>query len=135
MSAGSGIMHSEYNNSSSQVHLLQIWIQTQDKDIEPRYDQKTFEFKKNSMTEIVSGKTDSVLYINQDAVLTIAKYDAGNEFSYSLSNRRGAYLFMIKGNIVINNEKLSKNDAVELKESFTAVVKDECEVLIIEVEI
>jgi hypothetical protein len=135
MSAGSGITHSEYNNSSSPVHLLQIWIQTKEKDIKPRYDQKRIEFKKNSTTEIVSGQKDDTLYIHQDAILTIAKYDAGKEFSYTVGTERGVYLFVIKGNIVVNNQKLSQNDAAEIKESFAAVVKDECELLIIDVEI
>lgn len=135
MSAGSGIMHSEYNYSSKPVHLLQIWIMTKEKNISPRYDQRKFTVKKNSIQEIVSGQKGKTLYIHQDASLSIARYDSGTEFSYKVASGRGVYLFVISGEIVIDGETLTDKDAAELTSSFTVAVTKECEVVLIDVGI
>ncbi|RJQ34286.1 pirin family protein, partial [Candidatus Parcubacteria bacterium] len=70
MSAGSGIMHSEYNASANEpVKLFQIWIETKEQNIEPRYEQKNFaaKIKANEIITLVSGKVQAdTLYIHQD---------------------------------------------------------------------
>ncbi|MGV8151010.1 MAG: pirin family protein [Candidatus Woesearchaeota archaeon] len=134
MSAGSGIMHSEYNNSNSPVHLLQIWINTKEKNITPRYDQKKFPIIKNNIMEIVSGEKNDTLYIHQDAIISIAKYDSEKEFSYTIRAGRGVYLFVIVGEIVIEEEKLTNGDAAEIKSSFKALTKKNSEVLLMDVK-
>jgi redox-sensitive bicupin YhaK (pirin superfamily) len=133
MSAGSGIMHSEYNYSSFPVHLLQIWIQTKEKDIEPRYDQQKFSAKKDQIQKIVSGVENDVLYIHQDASVSIARYSSGGKFNYKINSGRGVYLFVVSGEIVIDGETLMDKDAAELTSSFTVNVTTECEVVLIDV--
>ncbi len=78
MSAGSGVTHSEFNNSQTdEVSLLQIWVFPKEKNIEPRYDQKTFnpEERKNILKTVVSpDKNSDALWINQDAYFSLGKY-------------------------------------------------------------
>ena len=127
MSAGSGIMHSEYNNSQDEVvKFLQIWIHTKERNIKPRYDQKYFEFtKKNNYFEpIVSGeKSDSLLYIHQDAYITVAKLDRGRKEKYELKNSgHGVYIFVLNGSIEIEGDILNERDAAGIYDTDTVEI-------------
>ena len=116
MSAGTGIEHSEYNNSDKKVHLLQIWIIPKKLNIKPNYEQKTIPKKFNELITIVSNEEDYIK-INQNASLSIANFNESKEIDYNLKNKNGVYIFIIKGKIKINNEILSKGDSIEIIET------------------
>ncbi len=122
MSAGSGLMHSEFNDSDTDlVNLLQIWVYPKVKNITPRYDQLTFSHsdRQNKIHEIVSPvKADNKLWINQDAYFSLADYDAGKEITYNVNlPGNGVYIFLIEGNIEAEGEKLSPRDAIQIYET------------------
>lgn len=119
MSAGSGVMHSEYNQSRSEyVNFLQIWVLPKQKNIEPRYDQRYFseEEKKNKLKLIVSpDKSDDALLINQDAFFYLGEFDGGQKVNFKPALKgEGAYFFLLNGEAEIEGEILSRRDGLGL---------------------
>jgi redox-sensitive bicupin YhaK (pirin superfamily) len=140
MSAGTGVMHSEFNPSkTNSVNLFQLWIFPKEKGIKPRYDQKTFdpELRKNKVQTVASGfKTNGELYIHQDAAISLASIENGKEIEYSLSkNGNGAFIMVVTGAIEINGEKLSLRDAIGVSDTNSITIKanSDSEILIIDV--
>lgn len=119
MSAGTGVRHSEFNNSSTDlVNFLQIWILPKERDINPRYDQKKFDLdsNKNKFITVVSpDKETTGVWINQNAYFSLAKTDKDNVLNYKLNDKEnGVYIFIIDGEISVADEVLSKRDAIGL---------------------
>jgi redox-sensitive bicupin YhaK (pirin superfamily) len=122
MSAGTGIEHSEFNHlMDGTTTLLQIWIFPDKKGHQPRYDQKYFdeEDRKNRFQLIVSpDKNNGALWINQNAFLSLSDLDEGKELVYNLhSEKNGIYLFVISGELLVEDQKLNKRDAVGIWET------------------
>ncbi|MCW8891721.1 MAG: pirin family protein [Deltaproteobacteria bacterium] len=119
MSAGSGVTHSEYNNSATQdVNFLQIWIQPRKKGIPPRYGQKMFHDSDqlNHFQTIISpATTEETVWINQNAYLSMAHIDAGRAITYNQQGENnGLYFFVIAGRVTIDSTELFKRDAMGL---------------------
>jgi redox-sensitive bicupin YhaK (pirin superfamily) len=117
MSAGTGVMHSEFNPSpDEQVNLFQLWIFPKEKNIKPRYDQKTFSVaeRKNKIQMVASGfKSNGELYIHQDAALSLADTDSGKNISYTMKRKgNGVYVLVIDGKVEISGNVLTKRDAI-----------------------
>ncbi len=140
MSAGSGIMHSEYNHSKVEpVKLLQLWIFPKERNIKPRYDQKRFGFDdlKNEIKTVASGpENNSSLYIHQNAAISIGKLEKGKELNYkNLFKDNGSYLFVLDGSINFDNVELGKRDAVGVSDydEFKFNASSDASFLIVEV--
>jgi len=140
MSAGSGVQHSEANASATDpVTLFQIWVFPKERNIKPRYDQRTFaiEDRIDQWQTIVSPKEEDVaLWINQDARFSLAKLSAGKSLSYTnafIGN--GVFLVAINGKSTVGEIELEKRDAVGIfdTESFTITAEEDSELLAIEV--
>ena len=121
MSAGSGITHSEFNPSDKEsVKLFQIWIFPKEKNIKPRYDQKSFPAseRKNRLIPAVSGfKKEGSLYIHQDAEIYLGNFEKGKKVNYQISNPvNGAYILVIDGNLKVGDEELFNRDAIGISE-------------------
>lgn len=96
MSAGSGLYHSEYNASKKdEVNFLQIWIFPKERDIEPRYDQKTYiaDERRNKFQLVVSPEKDNgSLWINQDAYFSLVNLEKGKDVSYNINKKEIVYI-------------------------------------------
>lgn len=117
MSAGSGIVHSEFNGSKDElVNLFQIWIIPNEKNVEPRYQQKSFNFekKKNDLQEIVSSiPSENSLWIHQDVSVNIGLFDRNKSYQYDLKNRNhGVFLMVIRGTLEFEGVTLKDRDAI-----------------------
>jgi redox-sensitive bicupin YhaK (pirin superfamily) len=117
MSAGTGVFHSEYNHSKTEAaNTLQIWLFPKVKNIEPRYDQKSFKdmLKINELTTLISpDKSSSTLWINQDATFSMGTFEAGQVINYDIKNEgNGVYVFLLEGSVEINGAVLNKRDAM-----------------------
>lgn len=139
MSAGSGIAHSEYNASKTDhVEFLQIWIFPKAEDIQPRYDQKTFNpnDRINTFQVVVSPDDSSAIHINQDAWLSLGKLNKGVQQKYKIKkNTNGVYVFVIEGDADINDQKLTRRDGLGIwntDELFISATAD-VEILLIDV--
>ena len=116
MSAGTGVVHSEYNHSRKDaVKFLQIWVFPKEKNIKPRYAQKTFEpaDRENKLQVVVSPEHEEAVWINQDAYFSLGKFEAGKTVSYEIhKNGNGAYIFVLDGKVEVDGEVFDKRDAV-----------------------
>ncbi len=140
MSAGTGIMHSEFNPSNEQeINLLQIWIFPEEKGVSPRYDQKYFD--EHSFTDAIikivnNEENDSSLFIHQKAVLSLSKPSAGKKLSYSMHYPgNGMYVFMIEGKADVEGTLLMQRDALGLwdTDSISLQAKENSFILFLEV--
>lgn len=140
MSAGSGLTHSEYNDSEKdELNLLQIWVFPKEKNIRPRYDQKLFEpsERKNKIRTLVSpDKSVDSLWINQDAYFSRCALDNGKSVVYNVNKKgSGVYIFVIEGEIETGGETLTRRDAagIEDTDSFEVKAQKDSEILFVEV--
>lgn len=118
MTAGSGILHSEFNPSNDQVlKLLQIWFVPKQEGLTPSYEQRKYSHqeKQNKLLKVVSGvKEDGIIFINQDAEIFLSDLDEQHELSHELIENRCAYLHLIEGNISINGISILPGDALKI---------------------
>lgn len=140
MSAGSGVRHSEFNDSKTNpVNLLQIWVFPKERNIEPRYEQKKFAVaeRKNKLQVVVSPEGEQgSLWINQDAWFSMADMEENTTIKYmSRKKQNGLYLFVIEGSVSVNTETLHKRDAIGIWEYDHVDIKalEKAEVLFIDV--
>lgn len=140
MSAGSGLTHSEFNNSNNEeVNFLQIWVLPKEKNIKPRYEQKTFKpsDRKNKFQTVISPeKNKGTIWINQDAVFSLGNFESGKTAEYTLKHKdNGIYLFVIEGEINITGTNLGKRDAIGIEdtEKISLTAAKDSELLLIEV--
>ncbi len=127
MSAGSGIQHSEYNASKTeQVDFLQVWVYPKIADIRPRYEQKNFAAagRQQAWQIVVSpGKDSTGVFINQDAVFSLADLKAGTALNYDLHfSGNGVYFFLLEGALEINGQALGRRDALGVWDTSTVQV-------------
>jgi len=140
MSAGTGILHSEYNYSKNKdTNFLQLWIFPDKKGHKPRYHQKSFnpEERKNKLLFIVSpDKSDGKLWLNQEAYLSLTDLEKNKSLNYKIHTKgNGVYLFLIEGKISIADETLSKRDGIGIWETDEISFKanEDSRILLIEV--
>ncbi len=120
MSAGTGVTHSEFNHAKDQVtHFLQIWIEPNAQEIPPSYEQKTIPTaEKQGVLRLVAspnGENGSVL-IHADAKLYAGLFDGNENASLNIDPERKAYVHLIRGDLMVNGQKISAGDAVLLEQ-------------------
>ncbi len=140
MSAGTGVQHSEANASATEpVTLFQVWVFPKERNITPRYDQKTFDINErvNKWQTVVSAiDADNALWINQDARFALTNLNAGKEINYTNTFAgNGVFLVVINGSVKINDQQLNKRDALGIYETtdFTITANEDAELLAIEI--
>jgi len=119
LSAGTGIMHSEFNNNPDQpVKFLQIWVFPNKKSVEPRYDQVTLDTndRVNKFQQVLSpNPDDSGVWIHQDAWFHMTNLEEGKELTYTLKDpNNGVYAFILEGEATINGQALERRDGYGL---------------------
>ncbi len=142
MSAGTGITHSEYNGSESEiVNFLQIWVLPEDRDLEPRYDQKLFsaDERQGQLQNIVSPeKSDSGVWINQQAWFWLGDFKAGQSDTYAIKRSgNGAYFFVLEGVVTVAGEQLERRDGIGVEGDATVDVEanEDCQLLVMDVPV
>ncbi|MBU0657083.1 MAG: pirin family protein [Gammaproteobacteria bacterium] len=120
MSAGRGILHSEFNHSTDEsVHLLQIWILPKFSGIQPGYAQAYFPLEerrgKLQLVASADGREDS-LSMNTDASLYASILEAGQTAYFVKPEKRAVYVHVARGELLLNGEHLQAGDAAEIRE-------------------
>jgi quercetin 2,3-dioxygenase len=140
MSAGTGVQHSEFNASAAdEVNLFQCWLFPKERNITPRYDQRSFDAadRINKWQTVVSPvEADDALWINQDARFLLTTLAAGTTLDYTNAfEGNGVYIMVINGTITVNGQTLSHRDAAGITEadSFTITAGTDAELMAIEV--
>lgn len=141
MSAGTGITHSEFNaNKERPLNFFQIWIFPNQRDVEPRYEQREFDFihSKNYFQQIVSPDPDDEgLWIHQDAWLSIGTFDNEFETEYRIKRQgNGVYVMVVDGEFIVEDQALYHRDGLGIWETDTIKIKsasDNARLMIIDV--
>lgn len=128
MSAGTGIMHSEFNHSESDlVHLLQIWITPNQQGLQPDYEQIAFPLEeKLGKLRLIAAKDgrDGAVTIHQDVDLYAAVLQPGDQVSHELKPNRYAWLQMARGTATLNGHALQAGDGVAVSEETLHISTD-----------
>ena len=117
MSAGTGVMHSEVNQSKAPVHLLQIWIMPWAEGLKPGYEDRTFtrEEKQNQLRVIASDDgRDNSTTINQDARVYASLLDSGKSVELELAADRHAWVQLVSGQLDVNGTTLKQGDGAAI---------------------
>ena len=121
MSAGTGILHSEYNkNADVDVELFQIWVFPNQKNVTPRYDQISIQElqTQNSWYQILSPNPDDQgVWIHQDAWFHLGDFSEATNLDYTFKKEgNGLYIMVIEGSATVAGETLNRRDALGLSE-------------------
>jgi quercetin 2,3-dioxygenase len=118
MSAGSGVRHSEFNPSGTEgTHFLQIWIQPDQLNIEPSYEEKRFAAteKRGRLRLIVSpDRAQGSLLIHQDARVYAGLFDGAETADLRVTSGRRIYVHVAQGAIKANGIALGAGDALQI---------------------
>lgn len=120
MTAGTGVVHSEYNPSNTEeVNFLQLWFMPEKTGLTPSYEQKAYDQNalKNQLLPIVSNhvKSEHVASIHQDLTLYLSDLDAGNSLNFNQEANRKIFLFVIEGDVTLNEQtQLKKRDSARI---------------------
>ncbi len=140
MSAGTGIVHSEYNRTKDPLTFYQIWIETNKHDVEPRWESKMFRTNQSSeLTLLASGYPEykgSVLFINQEARIYGGKLAKGSVIEHDIKHQ--AYILASDGMFKVEDNSgsvtMNKGDGMEVTQSnsITLRASTDCEIIIID---
>jgi redox-sensitive bicupin YhaK (pirin superfamily) len=138
MSAGRGILHSEFNASDSEpVHLFQLWILPSERGLDAAYEDRSFslEERTDALQLIVSrdGREGS-LRMNQAADIFAARLTAGATLEHELRPGRGAWIQVASGSLELNGVRLEPGDGAAMEEESLLALRavEGCELLLIE---
>lgn len=127
MSAGSGIEHSEVNNSrTNRVRLIQTWLLPAAQDTAPRHGEKDFadRLAGGGLVTIASPDgRDGSLVIGQDATISVARLKAGSEARHALAAGRGAWIQVARGAVSVNGTPLSEGDGAAVEDEAALAIK------------
>jgi quercetin 2,3-dioxygenase len=118
MSAGTGIQHSEFNPAADlPVHLLQIWMLPNQKDLAPRYDQREFSgAEKAGRLRLVASpdSRDGSVLVHQDINLYVSVLSVGDRVSFEMQRDRYAWIQVARGTMTLNGKSLQEGDGVQI---------------------
>ncbi|WP_343562081.1 pirin family protein [Kiloniella sp. b19] len=146
MSAGKGIMHSEYNHESEDTLIFQIWVEPDQTGLPARWEQRSFDKTEhsNGFQLFASGRAgdletrgndDGIMVIHQDVALYGGVLDREQTLSQPLESGRGIYAVVVRGVAEINGTVIRERDAVALYDEETMNIKalENSEVLFMDV--
>jgi redox-sensitive bicupin YhaK (pirin superfamily) len=117
MTLGRGAWHSEQNASESDpMRFIQIWIMPRERGLEPGVEQKVFttEDRTDRLLETISGDGGDAVLVHQDARLFVSRLTEGSGVEHALGERRGAYLYVLDGDLDVNGERMTTGDAAQI---------------------
>ena len=119
MSAGTGVVHAEFNDSDDvPLHLLQIWIVPDEKGLAPSYDERSYpDAERLGKWRVAASKDgrDGSIVVHQDVTLSVSKVRPGDRLDYDLAPGRGAWLQVATGAVTVNGTRLSAGDAAAVE--------------------
>lgn len=123
MTAGTGILHSEFNPSPSEpVHLLQIWLFPEAKGLTPGYAQQNFPAaERRGRLQLIASKDgrDGSLSFQQNANVFVAALDKDQRVTHPLAKGRGVWVHVATGSILLNGQPLSEGDGAAIEDEST----------------
>lgn len=140
MSAGTGIMHSEFNASQTEsFHSFQIWVYPKTENVKPRHEKFSYQPQDKLNQVLLALSPDGrkgTAVINQDAFFSVSKLENGNSVTYKMNlKNNGVYVHCATGSTEINNNKLDAGDAIGIYETdqFSITSLEDAELVFVEV--
>lgn len=129
MSAGTGVFHSEINPDAEEtLHLYQIWIIPNQKDVTPRYSQDKFADKEGATLILSPNADEDSFKIYQDMKLWRYQYLAEKSVQITLNPNRSYWLQVVRGNLSVNGIELSNSDALGIRQEILIDINSQSEV-------
>jgi redox-sensitive bicupin YhaK (pirin superfamily) len=118
MSAGTGIVHSEFNASNvEQSHSIQIWIEPSEEDVKPSYQQIAFDpAEKHGRLKLLAAPKAGATVIHQDARLYVSELIPNQRVEHTLAPHRHAWIQVVSGDVVLNGQELHEGDGAAVSE-------------------
>lgn len=127
MTAGTGIAHSEFNASETDVtKLLQMWVLPERAGLTPSYEQKQFstEERTGKLLPIASGQDRAgAVKVHQDVTFYVARWRAGDTVAHNFTGQRRAFLYVIDGTLNIKGESFNTGDQARLVNESTLALE------------
>jgi redox-sensitive bicupin YhaK (pirin superfamily) len=117
MSLGSGALHSEQNASDTEpMRFIQMWIVPSERGLTPGVEQKVFtrEDRTDTLLRVISGDDGDAVLVHQDAHVFVSRLNAGVTVEHALGGGRGAYLYVIEGDVEVNGERMETGSAAQI---------------------
>jgi redox-sensitive bicupin YhaK (pirin superfamily) len=139
MTLGSGARHSEQNASETEpMRFIQIWILPRERGLPPGVEQKVFtsDDRTNVLLKAISGDGGDAVLVHQDAHVFVSRLEAGHAVRHDLAAGRGAYLYLIVGDVAANGEKMATGAAAEITdepEGVSIKAAEDAELILVDV--
>ena len=117
MTLGRGAYHSEQNASETEpMRFIQIWIMPAERGLPPGVEQKVFttEDRTDTLLKAISGDDGDAVLVHQDAHVFVSRMNAGRSVEHPLPPGRGAYLYVIEGDVGMNGERMETGSAAQI---------------------
>jgi quercetin 2,3-dioxygenase len=141
MTLGSGAWHSEQNASETEpMRFIQIWIMPAEQGLRPGVEQKVFttEDRTDRLRKVISGDGgDDAVLVHQDANLFVSRLSVGATVTHELRPERGAYLYLIEGDVAVNGEHMAAGDAAQITDETSVAItaNDTSELILVDVRL
>jgi redox-sensitive bicupin YhaK (pirin superfamily) len=117
MTLGSGALHSEQNASETEpMRFIQMWIIPSEQGLTPGVEQKVFttEDRTDTLLKVISGDGGDAVLVHEDAHVFVSRLTAGRSVDHPLPTGRGAYLYVIEGDVAVNGERMETGAAAQI---------------------
>lgn len=138
MTLGAGALHSELNAAQDQpMRFIQIWILPDTPNLTPAVEQKVFTLqdRHNQLLKVLSPEGGDAVQVHQDANIYVASLDAGVEVIHKLGPNRGGYLYLIEGDVSLDDYDLDTGDAAKIthQDDLTIIAQAQSELILVDV--
>ena len=138
MTAGTGLQHSEWNNSDDTVSFFQIWILPDKKGLQPSYDQRCIlpTYWKNRLALIASDHHhEQAVKLNSEASVFRSALDSGLEIIYEPDSEHCLFIYVIDGKLLVNGISAAKRDQIRVQDEIMIVIQatEHCDFILIDV--
>jgi redox-sensitive bicupin YhaK (pirin superfamily) len=138
MTLGSGANHSEQNASETEpMRFIQMWIMPAERGLPPGVEQKVFteQDRTDRLLEVIGGDGGEAVLVHQDARVFVSRLGGGKTVEHPLGERRGAYLYVIEGDAIVNGEPMRTGSAAQITDesSVEIAASDSSELILVDV--
>ncbi|WP_242928957.1 pirin family protein [Pontibacter vulgaris] len=120
MTSGTGITHSEANESDKEAHLVQLWFLPNKRGLAPSYEQLRVDFlnSKNKLVPLVTGQKvlEDVVFINSNSTIYHANLGQGEDIAFKTFKIRKVLIYILEGSLIVNGVEADKNDQVRMED-------------------
>ncbi len=140
MTLGRGARHSEQNASETEpMRFIQLWIMPERHGLEPEVEQKVFtvDDRTDTLLKVISGDGGDAVLVHQDAHVFVSRLSPGVSASHELGAGRGAYLYVIEGDLTVNGARMETGSAAQVRDepSITMEAAQPTELILVDVDL